>query len=65
MCAVTTAPPHNPPESIDGQTVLLDDRSRHGVLVNGERVGRAVLQNGDTIHLGSVVMRFVEVTETD
>jgi pSer/pThr/pTyr-binding forkhead associated (FHA) protein len=49
----------------DGQTVLLDDRSRHGVLVNGERVGRAVLQNGDTIHLGSVVMRFVEVTETD
>jgi hypothetical protein len=46
----------------DGQTVLLDDRSRHGVLVNGERVGRAVLKNGDTIHLGGVIMRFVEVT---
>jgi FHA domain len=45
----------------DGDTVLLDDRSRHGVLVNGERVGRAVLHSGDTIHLGSVVMRFVEV----
>jgi hypothetical protein len=45
----------------DGHTVLLDDRSRHGVLVNGERVGRAVLHNGDTIHLGSVAMRFVEV----
>jgi hypothetical protein len=45
----------------DGQTVLLDDRSRHGVLVNGERVGRAVLHNGDTIHLGGVVMRFVDV----
>ena len=48
----------------DGQTVLLDDRSRHGVLVNGVRVGRAVLSNGDTIHLGSVVMRFVEVAKT-
>jgi FHA domain len=48
----------------EGQTVLLDDRSRHGVLVNGERVGRAVLHNGDTIHLGSVVMRFVEVGDS-
>jgi len=47
----------------DEATVLLDDRSRHGVLVNGERVGRAVLQNGDTIHLGGVVMRYVEVPE--
>ena len=47
----------------DGETVLLDDRSRHGVLVNGERVGRAVLHNGDTIHLGSVPLRFVEVDE--
>jgi hypothetical protein len=47
----------------DGETVLLDDRSRHGVLVNGERVGRAVLRNGDTIHLGGVVMRYVEVPE--
>ena len=44
-------------------TVLLDDRSRHGVLVNGERVGRAVLQNGDTVHLGGVIMRYVEVSE--
>jgi hypothetical protein len=47
----------------DGQTVLLDDRSRHGVVVNGERVGRAVLHNGDTIHLGGVAMRFLEVGE--
>ena len=47
----------------DEATVLLDDRSRHGVLVNGERVGRAVLHNGDTIHLGGVVMRYVEVPE--
>jgi pSer/pThr/pTyr-binding forkhead associated (FHA) protein len=47
----------------DGQTVLLDDRSRHGVVVNGQRVGRAVLHNGDTIHLGSVAMRYVEVAD--
>jgi pSer/pThr/pTyr-binding forkhead associated (FHA) protein len=47
----------------DGATVLLDDRSRHGVMVNGERVQRAVLSNGDTIHLGGVAMRYVEVLE--
>jgi hypothetical protein len=47
----------------DGQTVLLDDRSRHGVVVNGIRIGRAVLRNGDTIHLGGVAMRYVEVAE--
>ena len=43
------------------ETILLDDRSRHGVLVNGERIGRAVLHPGDLIHLGSVPMRYVEV----
>ena len=47
----------------DGQTVLLDDRSRHGVLVNGERIGRAVLRSGDVIHLGGVAVRYVEVAE--
>ena len=48
----------------DGETVLLDDRSRHGLLVNNERTQRAVLRNGDTIHLGSVVMRYLEVPES-
>ena len=47
----------------DGHTLLLDDRSRNGVLVNGERVGRAVLRSGDEIHLGEVLMRYVEVPE--
>jgi pSer/pThr/pTyr-binding forkhead associated (FHA) protein len=46
-----------------GASVLLDDRSRNGVLLNGERVSRAVLSNGDTIQLGEVVMRFLEVRE--
>jgi hypothetical protein len=47
----------------NGRYVLLDDRSRNGVLVNGERVGRSVLRNGDVIHLGEVIMRYVEVPE--
>ena len=47
----------------DGETVLLDDRSRHGVFVNGERVSRAVLRNGDTVLMGGVAMRYLEVPE--
>jgi hypothetical protein len=47
----------------DGRTVLLDDRSRNGVLLNGRRVSRAVLRHGDLIHVGSVAMRYVEVDE--
>jgi hypothetical protein len=45
------------------RTVLLDDRARHGVEVNGERVSRAVLRDGDVIHLGQVVLRYIEVPE--
>jgi pSer/pThr/pTyr-binding forkhead associated (FHA) protein len=45
----------------DGQTILLDDRSRHGVLVNGERVTRAVLRSGDAIRLGAVELRYLDV----
>jgi len=41
--------------------VLLDDRSRNGVLLNGERVSRAVLHHGDVIQLGEVVMRYLEI----
>jgi FHA domain len=44
-----------------GEAVLLDDRSRNGVLLNGERVSRAVLRDGDAIQLGQVVMRYLEV----
>ena len=45
------------------ESVLLDDRSRNGVLLNGERVSRAVLRHGDQIQIGRVVMRFLEVPE--
>ena len=42
-------------------SVLLDDRSMNGVLVNGERATEATLKHGDEISLGRVVLRFVEV----
>jgi pSer/pThr/pTyr-binding forkhead associated (FHA) protein len=41
--------------------VVLDDRSRNGVFVNGERTAEAVLRDGDTIQLGRVTMRFLRV----
>ena len=41
-------------------TVILDDRSLNGVAVNGTRVGEAVLNDGDTVAVGRVQLRFVE-----
>lgn len=45
------------------QTVILDDRSRNGVHVNGQRVSEAVLHDGDTIVCGHVTLRYVERAE--
>ncbi len=42
------------------RTMILDDRSRNGVHVNGERVSEASLVDGDTIAIGQVLLRFVE-----
>lgn len=44
-----------------GRTVLLDDRSRNGISVNGVRTSEAVLSDGDEIVLGRVTLRYVEV----
>ena len=44
------------------ETVILDDRSLNGVVVNGERVRDAVLRDGDEIRLGEVGMRYLHVT---
>ena len=41
-----------------GETVLLNDGSRNGTWLNGERVERAVLQDGDVVDLGRVQLRF-------
>jgi pSer/pThr/pTyr-binding forkhead associated (FHA) protein len=43
------------------ETVILDDRSLNGIRVNGERVNEANLRNGDTIVLGQITLRFVDV----
>ncbi len=42
-------------------TVILDDRSLNGVQVNGTRVSEAILRNGDTVALGQIIVRFVDV----
>jgi pSer/pThr/pTyr-binding forkhead associated (FHA) protein len=44
-----------------GRAVILDDRSLNGVFVNGERVGEAVLSDGDGIAIGHVTARYHEV----
>ncbi len=36
----------------DGAYVLVDQQSRHGIYVNGERITRHTLQNGDTVTFG-------------
>jgi pSer/pThr/pTyr-binding forkhead associated (FHA) protein len=45
------------------RTVILDDRSRNGVHVNGVRVGEADLHDGDTVVCGHVTLRFIERAE--
>jgi pSer/pThr/pTyr-binding forkhead associated (FHA) protein len=42
------------------RTMILDDRSRNGVHVNGVRVSESELRDGDTIRCGHVTLRFVE-----
>jgi pSer/pThr/pTyr-binding forkhead associated (FHA) protein len=42
------------------RTVVLDDRSRNGVHVNGVRVNEAELRDGDAIACGHVTLRFIE-----
>jgi pSer/pThr/pTyr-binding forkhead associated (FHA) protein len=40
---------------------LVDDRSLNGVEVNGDRITRAVLRDGDAIAIGRVRLRFLDV----
>ena len=41
--------------------VVLDDRSLNGIVVNGERVGEAVLAHGDEIRMGDVSIHFLDI----
>ena len=45
------------------RTVILDDRSRNGVHVNGVRVSEADLHDGDTVVCGHITLRFIERDE--
>ncbi|MEP7148556.1 MAG: GGDEF domain-containing protein [Acidobacteriota bacterium] len=45
--------------------VLTDFGSRNGILVNGQRVSREVLQNGDKITIGEHILRFDLLDEID
>jgi pSer/pThr/pTyr-binding forkhead associated (FHA) protein len=45
------------------RTVILDDRSRNGVHVNGVRVSEADLRDGDTVVCGHVALRYIERAE--
>jgi len=42
------------------RTLILDDRSLNGVMVNGRRVDEATLSDGDVILLGRVRMTYLE-----
>lgn len=42
-------------------TVILDDRSANGIVVNGVRVTEAELRDGDVIQLGQVLIRYLDV----
>ena len=42
----------------EGQTLIRDLGSTNGTLVNGKKVDRAVLQDGDRICLGNVILRY-------
>lgn len=44
------------------KVVLIDERSLNGVWVNGERVSRVIVRDGDSIALGSVRLRYIEET---
>ena len=42
------------------QTMLEDLRSTNGVMVNGRRVTRSPLRDGDVVHIGKTQFRYVQ-----
>jgi hypothetical protein len=49
----------------DGTFILLDRNSLNGVFVNGERIGKQELKEGDVIEIGDVYLRFTESPASD
>jgi diguanylate cyclase (GGDEF)-like protein len=52
-------------ESEETEYVLTDLRSRSGTLLNGEKIERETLQNGDKITVGEHILRFELLDEID
>ena len=44
--------------------IVTDAESRHGTFVNGQRVTRHLLHDGDQLQIGATVIRFEEAAET-
>lgn len=51
--------------SLGGKTIVEDLGSHNGTYVNGERVFKAVLKNGDTLRVGKVVLHYREEYSPD
>lgn len=49
----------------DGTFVLLDKDSLNGVFVNGEKIGRRQLKEGDILEIGDIFLRFTEAPADD
>jgi Nif-specific regulatory protein len=47
-----------------GEWVVIDAESRHGTFVNGVRITRHTLRDGDQLQIGSTVLRFEQVEDT-
>jgi pSer/pThr/pTyr-binding forkhead associated (FHA) protein len=45
----------------DSGTQVLDERSSNGTFVNGRRISQADLRNGDTLVLGRLLLRYIEI----
>ena len=56
---------HHATISRDGDAwIVIDAESRHGTFVNGERVSRRALRDGDRLQIGATVLRFEQVDDS-
>ena len=56
---------HHATISRDGDAwIVVDAESRHGTFVNGERVSRRTLRDGDRLQIGATVLRFEQVEDS-
>jgi adenylate cyclase len=49
---------------VGGEYVIEDMGSLNGIFINGARIKKAVLRNGDTLKLGHTILRFIHKAES-